>query len=166
MSLSFYYEFTAPASTSAWELETFLRGVEHEAKAIGFNRTAVLNVPFDTPERREFANRLGGYFTLQDEWLKGVSIPAPCQLHKHIPNQESADYSRSVESSSSCPMSADAKHASDFSNSRSASLTSTVRFSRTPGFKAGGGFGILWIHPTCDTGQLSRNSVNGDLCIR
>ena len=85
MSLSFYYEFTAPATTPASELETFLRDVEGEAKALGFNPTTVLNVPFDTPERREFANRLGGNFTLQDERLKGVAIPAPGQLRNHDP---------------------------------------------------------------------------------
>ena len=85
MGLSFYYEFTAPADTSASELETFLRDVEREAKALGFNPTIVLNVPFDTPERREFANRLGGNFTLQDERLKGVAIPAPDQLRNHDP---------------------------------------------------------------------------------
>jgi hypothetical protein len=49
MSLSFYYEFTAPATTPAEELEAFLREVEHEAKSLGFKPTVVLNVPFDTP---------------------------------------------------------------------------------------------------------------------
>ena len=85
MSLSFYYEFTAPASTPASELDAFLRDVEHEAKALGFDPTTVLNVPFDTPERREFSNRLGGNFTLQDERLKGVAMPAPGQLRNHDP---------------------------------------------------------------------------------
>lgn len=85
MSLSFYYEFTGPAATPASELETFLRGVEHEARALGFNPTIVLNVPFDTPERREFSNRLGGNFTLQDERLKDVEIAAPRQLRDHDP---------------------------------------------------------------------------------
>jgi hypothetical protein len=83
MGLSFFYEFTASANTSALELEKFLRDVEHEAKSFGFNPTIVLNVPFDTPEQREFANRLGGNFTLQDERLKGVAIPAPRQLRNH-----------------------------------------------------------------------------------
>lgn len=85
MGLSFFYEFTAPANMPASELEAFLRDVEHEAKSLGFNPTTVLNVPFDTPERREFANRLGGNFTLQDERLKGVAIPAPGQLRNHDP---------------------------------------------------------------------------------
>ena len=83
MGLSFFYEFTAPAGTSASELEAFLHDVEREAQTLGFNPTAVLNVPFDTPQRREFANRLGGNFTLQDERLKGVAIPAPGQLRDH-----------------------------------------------------------------------------------
>ena len=85
MGLSFFYEFTAPADTSASELETFLRDVEREAKSLGFNPTIVLNVPFDTPERREFANRLGGNFALQDERLKGAAIPVPGQLRIHDP---------------------------------------------------------------------------------
>jgi hypothetical protein len=61
------------------------RDVEGEAKAFGFNPTFVLNVPFDTRERREFANRLGGNFSLQDERLKGVGIPAPGHLSNHNP---------------------------------------------------------------------------------
>lgn len=83
MGFSFCYEFTAPGDTPAPELATFLRDVEQDAKSLGFNPTIVLNVPFDTPERREFANRLGGNFTLQDERLKGVAIPAPGQLRNH-----------------------------------------------------------------------------------
>ena len=85
MGLSFFYEFTAPANMPAFELQTFLREVERQAKALGFASTTVLNVPFDTPMRREFANRLGGNFTLQDERLKGVAIPAPGQLRNHDP---------------------------------------------------------------------------------
>jgi len=85
MGLSFFYEFTAPAETPASELEAFLRDVEREAQSLGFDPIIVLNVPFDTPERREFANRLGGNFTLQDERLKGVAIPAPGQLRNHDP---------------------------------------------------------------------------------
>lgn len=85
MGLSFFYEFTAPATTPASELETFLRDVEREANALGFNPTTVLNVPFNTPARREFANRLGSSFTLQDARLKGAAIPAPGQLRNHDP---------------------------------------------------------------------------------
>ena len=42
MSLSYYYEFTAPAATTAGELEEFLRGVEQLAKSLGFAPTTVL----------------------------------------------------------------------------------------------------------------------------
>ena len=69
MGVSIFYECTAPANTPASELEPFLHDVEHEAKSPGFDQT-------DTPERREFANRLGGNFMLQDERLKGVAMPA------------------------------------------------------------------------------------------
>lgn len=83
MSLSFYYEFMAPAVTTAEQLEKFLRGVEQLAKSLGFAPTMVLNVPFDTPERRDFSRRLGAHFTVQDERLKGVAIPTPGQLRDH-----------------------------------------------------------------------------------
>jgi hypothetical protein len=52
MGLSFYYEFMASVTTTARELETFLRGVEQFAQTLGFEPTLVLDVPFDTPERR------------------------------------------------------------------------------------------------------------------
>lgn len=86
MGLSYYYEFTAPAETTANQLESFLRDVESLAKSLGFAPTTVLNVPFDTPERRQFASRLGSSFTLQDERLKGVAVPAPDQLRDHDPS--------------------------------------------------------------------------------
>lgn len=85
MSLSYYYEFTAPAQTEAQNLEAFLREVEKEAKSLGFKPTTVLNVPFDTTERRDFSYRIGGKMTLQDERLKGIALPAPGQLRNHDP---------------------------------------------------------------------------------
>ena len=51
MGLSYDYEFTAPATVAAEELETFLCDVKLEAQRLGFGPTTVLNVPFDTPER-------------------------------------------------------------------------------------------------------------------
>lgn len=85
MGLSFYYEFTAAADTPPAKLEEFLREVEGAAKSLGFEPTTVLNVPFDTPERRQFAHSLGASFALQDERLKGIAIPAPDQLRDHDP---------------------------------------------------------------------------------
>lgn len=85
MSLSYYYEFTAPATAAAGELETFLRGVEQDARALGFEPVTVLNVPFDTPERREFARRLGSCVTVKDERLKGVVLPARELIRDHDP---------------------------------------------------------------------------------
>lgn len=64
MSLSFYYEFTAPTATTAAELEKFLQAVEQLAIPLGFAPTTVLNVSFDTKERRDFARHLGGSFIL------------------------------------------------------------------------------------------------------
>jgi hypothetical protein len=85
MSLSFYYEFTAPAATTPAELEKFLQGVEQLAISLGFGPTELLNVPFDTKERRDFARHLGGSFILQDEKLKGVALPSEGQVRDHDP---------------------------------------------------------------------------------
>jgi hypothetical protein len=85
MGLSFTYEFVAPASTTARELETFLSGVERKAKKLGFSPTTVLNVPFDTPERRAFSRRLGGSFTIKANGLKGIALPAEGQVRDHLP---------------------------------------------------------------------------------
>jgi len=85
MGLSYYYEFSAPANTLAEELEAFLREVEQLAKSLKFSPTVVLNVPFDTPERRDFARRLGGHFQFQDEGLKGIALPEEGQVTNHDP---------------------------------------------------------------------------------
>lgn len=80
MGLSLNYEFSAPFETLATKLEAFLRDVETFGKSVGFSPTAVLNVPFDTKERREFARRLGGHFSFHSEGLKGVAIPQEGQV--------------------------------------------------------------------------------------
>jgi hypothetical protein len=85
MGLSYFYEFTAPASAKADQLETFLRSVEVKARELGFESTTVLNVPFDTHERREFSYRLGGKLTVRDVRLQGVAIPAPGQVRDYDP---------------------------------------------------------------------------------
>ncbi len=71
MGLSYYYEFKAPATVTASELEQFLKALEFKAKTLGFSPTSVLNVSFDTPERRAFARRLGGGYYVADERLLG-----------------------------------------------------------------------------------------------
>ncbi len=71
MGLSYYYEFTAPATVTAGELEQFLKALEFKAKTLGFSPTSVLNVSFNTPERRAFARRLGGGYYVEDERLRG-----------------------------------------------------------------------------------------------
>jgi hypothetical protein len=71
MGLSYYYEFTAPATVTAGELEQFLKALEFKAKTLGFSPTTVLNVSFDTPERQAFARRLGGGYYVEDERLSG-----------------------------------------------------------------------------------------------
>ena len=85
MSLSYYFNFTAPASDTADELESFLKKVERQAMKLGFAPTTVLNVPFDSRERREFARRLGGGITVTDERLKGVIMPSEADAYRHNP---------------------------------------------------------------------------------
>jgi len=84
MGLSYHYEFSAPAETTSGDIEKFLRDVEGLAKSLGF-ATTVLNIPFDTAERREFARRLGGGFTLQDVKLKDLALPREGQVRDYDP---------------------------------------------------------------------------------
>jgi len=85
MGLSYHYEFTAPAGTPGAKLEEFLRSVEQLAKTLGFAPTIVLNAAFDIKERRDFARRLGGSYTFQDESLKGVALPLEGQVRDYDP---------------------------------------------------------------------------------
>jgi hypothetical protein len=59
MSLSYYFTFSAPGKIPAEKLVRFTKSVEVEAKKMGFDPTLILNAPFDTQERREFARRVG-----------------------------------------------------------------------------------------------------------
>ena len=83
MSLSYYFTFTASATATAGELTAFLKGVEKHAQRLGFRPTAVLNVAFDTTERRRFARRLTTGFRIEDERLKGVALPAAAAVWEH-----------------------------------------------------------------------------------
>ena len=83
MGLSYYYEFAAPATVTAGELEQFLKALEFKAKTLGFSPTSVLNVPFDTPERRTFARRLGGGYYVEDERLRGAVRLREGQVDHH-----------------------------------------------------------------------------------
>jgi hypothetical protein len=83
MGLSYHFCFSAPARTKAGELEAFLKSVETDAKALGFNPTLVLNASFDTSERREFSRRLVTGFPVEDERLKGVVLPALGMVWSH-----------------------------------------------------------------------------------
>lgn len=85
MSLSYYYEFCAGTNVSARELEQFLQEVRRGALTLGFAPVVVLNIPFDTAERREFSCRLGASLTLKNERLKGVALPAPEIVRDHDP---------------------------------------------------------------------------------
>jgi hypothetical protein len=75
MGLTYHFEFTAPATKSAAELEAFLKGVEQDAQALGFKPTMVLNAAFDTTERKLFARRLTTGLPVEDARLKGANVP-------------------------------------------------------------------------------------------
>lgn len=89
MSLSYYFAFKAPASTSAVDLAAFLEGVERDAHRLGFHPTLVLNVPFDTPERCEFARRLTKGIPVRDDRLKGSAVPLGPNTWLHNPEDGS-----------------------------------------------------------------------------
>jgi hypothetical protein len=85
MGLSYYFTFTAPATTSPEELTSFLKDVESDAARLGFRPTLVLEAAFDTPDRRAFARRLTTGLPLEDQRLKGVALPADTSVWEHDP---------------------------------------------------------------------------------
>jgi hypothetical protein len=85
MSLKYYYELTAPASVTAGAIEVFLQDVQKSAASLGFDPTLVLNVPFDSGDRRDFARRLGGMLTFVDERLKGAELENPALVCRFDP---------------------------------------------------------------------------------
>ncbi len=73
MGLSYHFSLRAPAAVTAAELASFLREVEADAQRLGFGPTAVVEGPFDTPARREFAKRIARGLTVEDPRLRGVT---------------------------------------------------------------------------------------------
>jgi hypothetical protein len=86
MGLTYRYTFRAPADATANQLAAFLHRVEIEAQRVGLGPTVVLNVPFDTPERAKFAERLGPAFWIQDERLQSSQ---PMRAVRHLPEEGS-----------------------------------------------------------------------------
>ena len=85
MGLSYHFTFSAPAATKPEDLLKFLKDVERKAKKLGFAQTMVLNAPFDTPERKQFARRLTTGYPVEDERLKGLAMPTEGVLWHHGP---------------------------------------------------------------------------------
>lgn len=82
MGLTYHYSLRAPAHATAAELAAFLENVEGDAKLLGFAPTIVVNGPFDTPERRDFARRIARGRTIEDARLRGVELPREtCWCH-------------------------------------------------------------------------------------
>lgn len=74
MGLTYHFSFAAPATTRPEELEAFLQNIEGDTHLMGFHPTAVVNGPFDTPERREFARRVARGLVVEDDRLRGVEF--------------------------------------------------------------------------------------------
>lgn len=100
MGLSYHYSFRAPTNIVADDLMAFLRDVEAEARDIGFSPTVVINGPFDTPVRRDFARRVARGRLIHDQRLRNVQ-PLPVSCWKHSPASGSAGSHSSVKSHSS-----------------------------------------------------------------
>ncbi len=74
MGLTYHFSFSAPATVSARELQTFLQGVEGDARLMGFGPTTVVDAPFDNPERRVFARRTARGLPVEDGRLRDVEF--------------------------------------------------------------------------------------------
>lgn len=82
MGLDYHFSFKAPASTARESLEQFLKSVEPLALKLGFRPCIVMAVPFDTPERQQFARRLTAGEEVQNEAFVGVDIPEAFDQNK------------------------------------------------------------------------------------
>ena len=89
MSLSYYFTFNARPEIKAEELMAFLKGVEIEAKRLGFSPTLVLNASFDTVERRQFARRLTMGLRIADERLAGAEFLGNAAIWRRNPQDGS-----------------------------------------------------------------------------
>ncbi len=89
MGLSYHFDFSAPAAVDAGTLVTFLKSVEKDAKAMGFDPTMVLDAAFDTPERQKFARQLTTGLRVESEKLKGVVALREGQVWSHDPGHGS-----------------------------------------------------------------------------
>lgn len=75
MSLTYHFSFAAPAAVPASELVAFLQDLECDAQLMGFHPTMVVDGPFDSPERREFARRVARGLVVEDPRLRGLDFP-------------------------------------------------------------------------------------------
>jgi hypothetical protein len=75
MGLTYHFSFTAPGTVPPEKLEAFLQDIEGDARLLGFHPTTVVNGPFNTPERQEFARRVARGLVVEDERLRGVEFP-------------------------------------------------------------------------------------------
>ena len=75
MGLTYHYSFRASLQASAADLAAFLQDIEGDARLMGFHPTTVVNGPFDTPDRREFARRVARGLVVEDARLREAELP-------------------------------------------------------------------------------------------
>jgi hypothetical protein len=83
MKLTYSYTIGAPATATVKELTAFLKGVEREAKTMGFRPTVILNVVLETAEQKHFARHLTAGFPVEDARLKGAEFPKDGRVWRH-----------------------------------------------------------------------------------
>jgi hypothetical protein len=83
MGLTYHFKFRASADTTAAELARFLGDVEVKAKRMGFSPTLVLNAPFDTADRVQFARRFTSGLLVEDPRLIGVALAENQTFRSH-----------------------------------------------------------------------------------
>lgn len=75
MGFSYHFSFRADALVPSTDLADFLRTVEGDARLMGFGPTIVIDGPFDSPERKQFARRVARPLTIEDPRLSGADLP-------------------------------------------------------------------------------------------
>lgn len=85
MGLTYHFSFRAAGESTSGDLAGFLREVETEARSLGFSPTFLLDGPFDTAERVQFARRLTTGLPLEDPRLKDAQLSNQQAIWFHNP---------------------------------------------------------------------------------
>lgn len=85
MGLTYHFSFRATGELTSGILAGFLREVETEARSLGFSPTFLLDGPFDTTERLQFARRLTTGLPLEDPRLQHAKLAKQRGIWFHHP---------------------------------------------------------------------------------